>query len=184
MSDRVQVHVKGVQMIDGTSSVIVHLKDNKDTEAFKSFVDDFDQGKEYAAVFGEQRKKRSMDANAYAWVLLGKLAEKLGKPSVEIYREMVHDVPGSATVMAAPEEVFRFMKPNWESKGLGWFCEKIDDATMPGQVVFRCIKGSSQYDTRQMHRLIDLIIQECQQQGIQTATPEELARMKGLVEDG
>jgi hypothetical protein len=34
-----------------------------------------------------------------------------------------------------------------------------------------------------MHRLIELIVQECQQQGIPTMTPEEIAKLKGLTND-
>jgi hypothetical protein len=31
-----------------------------------------------------------------------------------------------------------------------------------------------------MHRLLELIVQECQQQGIPTMTPDEIAKLKGL----
>ena len=34
--------------------------------------------------------------------------------------------------------------------------------------------GSSDYDTAQMSRLIEIIIQECKAQGIETMTPREL----------
>lgn len=38
--------------------------------------------------------------------------------------------------------------------------------------------GSSSYDTVQMSRLIDLLIEDCKAQGIETATPDEIARYK------
>lgn len=38
--------------------------------------------------------------------------------------------------------------------------------------------GSSKYDTRQMSRLIDLIVTECKEQGINTLTPREIALLK------
>ena len=38
--------------------------------------------------------------------------------------------------------------------------------------------GSSEYDTAQMSRLLDAIIREAKLQNIETATPEELARLK------
>ena len=37
--------------------------------------------------------------------------------------------------------------------------------------------GSSEYDTAQMSRLIELIIAECREQGIETKTPAELAAL-------
>ncbi len=52
------------------------------------------------------------------------------------------------------------------------------DSKIEGYVNVRSYYGSSQYDTAQMSRLIDLIVQECRQQGIETATPQELARYK------
>lgn len=47
----------------------------------------------------------------------------------------------------------------------------------------QCWYGSSQFDSSQMHRLIELIVQECQQLGIPTMTPEEIAKLKGLTDD-
>lgn len=50
-------------------------------------------------------------------------------------------------------------------------------ANIPGYHNIRCFYGSSVYDTKQMARLIDLIVQECQQLDIETATPQEMERM-------
>ena len=66
----------------------------------------------------------------------------------------------------------------WQSNGDGWVCEIMGDSKIEGYVNVRSYYGSSQYDTAQMSRLIDLIVQECRQQGIETATPQELARYK------
>lgn len=44
-----------------------------------------DPEKEYTVTIKQRRKKRSLDANAYMWVLLGKLAEKLRTSSDELY---------------------------------------------------------------------------------------------------
>lgn len=40
--------------------------------------------------------------------------------------------------------------------------------------------GSSQYNTREMSILIDGIVSEAKELGIETATPDELAQMKSL----
>ena len=44
------------------------------------------------------------------------------------------------------------------------------------------LKGSSRYDSAEMAHLLDGLISECKQLGIETATPEELERMKQLYE--
>lgn len=40
------------------------------------------------------------------------------------------------------------------------------------------IKGSSEYDTVEMSHFIDRIVEEAKELGIETATPDELERMK------
>ena len=46
----------------------------------QKFCDDMKSGRVYDAELKEHREKRSLDANAYAWVLLGKLSAKLNIP--------------------------------------------------------------------------------------------------------
>ena len=40
-------------------------------------------------------------------------------------------------------------------------------------VIVRCYYGSSQYNTEQMSRIINYIVEECNQQGIDTMTEQE-----------
>lgn len=129
------------------------------------------------------RKKRSLDANAYLWVLLDRLSVALSSPSapvskLDIYRRLIPDVGGvSETVCVQDKAVDRLIQ-GWEHNGMGWVTEtfpsKIEGCT---NVVLYC--GSSTYDTAQMSRLIDLVICECKAQGIETMTPEELSRLEG-----
>ena len=63
----------------------------------------------------EHRKKRSLDANAYAWVLIHKLAAAMGMHPVEVYRLAIRDVGDNCTTMCVREkDVSRFIK-SWES---------------------------------------------------------------------
>lgn len=57
-----------------------------------------------------------------------------------------------------------------------WLIKIGDD----GAFWYKAYRGSSTYDTAEMSRLIEGIIEECKEQGIETATPEELARMQKL----
>ena len=43
---------------------------------------------------------------------------------------------------------------------------------------YRIYKGSSEYDTKEMAILIDGIVSECQELGIETLTPDELDKLK------
>lgn len=62
--------------------------------------------------------------------------------------------------------------------GLGWIAEPFE-RQIPGCTNVNVYYGSSTYDTAQMSRLIDLVVFDCKENGIETMTPEDLARLKG-----
>lgn len=123
----------------------------------------------------EHRKKRSLSANAYAWILIDKLATAQGIPPIEVYRYAIRDIGGNSEIMVVPTDgVERFCRV-WESNGLGWQCEDIGPAASPGYQEVRCFYGSRVYDTKQMSRLIDSLVQDCKALDIETLPPEKLA---------
>lgn len=126
--------------------------------------------------FTEWREKRSLSANAYAWVMLGKLSEKLGIPPQEIYWRLIPDVGGNSTSVTVPLASVDLLRKTWGNNGLGWRVDVIG-AAGPGLVDLMLYYGSSVYDTAQMARLIDLIIQECKAQDIEYLPPDRLAAM-------
>lgn len=144
-----------------------------------------DENKPLAAIIGTASQKRSLSANAYAWALMNQLAAKINKPVLEIYRETIRDIGGSSAIVTIRADAAKEFKNGWESKGDGWQVHKLDEMTTPQGAYYnlQCWYGSSVFDSVQMHRLIDLIVQECQQQGIPTMTPEEIAKLKGLTDD-
>ena len=132
-------------------------------------------GTAYAAELKEHRGKRSLDANIYAWLLLGKLAVKLGLPKEAVYREMIRDVGDNFEVLPIRNDAVEKWIKNWQSKGIGWVCDVDGASRLDGYTRVISYYGSSTYDSRQMSALINLIVQECQEQGIETMTPAELA---------
>ena len=137
-------------------------------------LDGLDSEKEYVLTVKEYKKKRSLSANSYAWVLLDKLAERTGIAKTEIYRRLVKEIGGNSTLMCVQDNAVKALREYWERLGIGWVTE-IEDSKLDGCTNIRLYKGSSEYDTAQMSRLIDLIVQECKQQGIKTMTPQEIA---------
>lgn len=123
------------------------------------------------------RKKRSLDANAYTWVLIDKLAAKLSIPKADVYRELIRSIGGVSQTVCVMNKAADALIDGWKHNGLGWFAEtfpsKIDGCT---NVILYF--GSSTYDTKQMSDLIDHLVEACKVQGIETATPEEIARYK------
>lgn len=130
---------------------------------------------EYTAEITPYRKKRSLDANAYCWVMIGKLAEATGIPKQVIYREAVRDIGGNYYVIAVDEAAVTQWERIWSSHGIGWMCEDAGPSAAEGKRNIVSYYGSSEYDTRQMSRMIDRIVDECRTQGIETAGDQELS---------
>lgn len=130
------------------------------------------------------RKKRSLDANAYFWVLAGKLAAKLGTTATEVYRQYVYDVGDNFRIVPIETELIADWEKLWCDGHLGRMIEDLGECRRtPGYHNIRCFLGSSDYDTVQMSHLIDLIVQDCREQGIETMTPDEIEIMKARWND-
>lgn len=128
------------------------------------------------------RNKRSLDANAYAWVLISQIADKLNKTSKEqitkddIYIDMLKHYGVSLVVSVKSEEdiekiekAFKYYEPF----GSGIVGEKHFTH-------YKIYIGSSGYDTKEMTTFIKGIVQECEQLGIETLTPRELEELNNL----
>jgi hypothetical protein len=139
------------------------------------FVNSLDGEKNYVLTIGND--KRSNEANAYYWNLVNELSDKIGIPPKEIYRTHIKDVGGNYVVLPIRDDALETWINNWVSRGLGWVCESIGESKLRGYTNVICFYGSSTYDTRQMSRLIDLCVQDCKAQGIETMTPNELAAL-------
>lgn len=122
----------------------------------------------------KHREKRSLDANAYAWVLMSKIAAALNTSKDEIYEEMLRrygvlyeDDDGYITITVKNSVDMHKVDGHWQLiKDNGTF------------KAYAMIKGSSQYDTKEMGCFIDGIVSEAKELGIETLTPHELEQMK------
>ena len=120
------------------------------------------------------RQKRSLDANAYCWVLCTKIADAVNSSKDEVYEEMLQkygylyqDEDGYIPVTVKAGVDMSKIQGHWKFfKSNG----KFDSYLM--------IKGSSEYDSVEMAKFIDRIVEEAKDLGIETATPAELERMK------
>lgn len=125
-----------------------------------------------------RRRKRSLDANAYAWVLMGKLAGKLRMTPEDVYRSYVPDVGDNYTIVLVLAEAVDDFREQWCRGHLGRSVTDLGPSRRHRNCHnILCYYGSSDYDKEQMARLIDLIVQDCREQGIETMTPDELARL-------
>ncbi|ASN70262.1 hypothetical protein 10S9_8 [uncultured Caudovirales phage] len=119
------------------------------------------------------RNKRSRDANSYSWVLMQKIAEDQHTDKWSVYLEMLGRYGVFSHIIVRPGVVDRVVSEWRTVKNLG-------EVTVSGQtgIQLQCYFGSSTYDTKEMSVFIEGIVSECHELGIETATPEELEKMK------
>ena len=123
--------------------------------------------KPLAVTVKEFRQKRSLSQNSYLWVLLDKLAEKVNRSKEDIYKIYVKDCGVFEILPIRNDCVERFIT-NWSKNGLGWFCEDLGESKLNGYTKLMAYYGSSTYNSKEMARLIDAVIQDCEEQDIQT----------------
>ena len=121
------------------------------------------------------RKRRSLDANNYFWKLLQELCKLAEIDTKEEYKRRVKELGIFRRFRIEKENVNTFEKM-WTKQGIAWFCE-IFDTEIIGDTEFKIINayyGSSSFNTKQMSRLIDGLVQDCKVYNIETKTPEEI----------
>lgn len=133
--------------------------------------------KKYVIEIKQYRKQRSLDANAYCWVLIGKLAEKTGYKKSDIYRNAIREIGGNSETVCVQDKAVDKLCRGWEHNGEGWQTE-TSQSKLDGCTNVTLYYGSSVYDTAQMSRLIDSIVEDCRAIGIETMTPNELEALK------
>ena len=127
----------------------------------------------------EHRKKRSLDANAYCWVLINKIADALRITPVEIYRQAIQNVGGNFEVLPVKEEAAEHFKQVWQAQGLGWPCVDMGKSKIDGYRNLRAYYGSSTYSSTQMAELIENLIQDCRALDIEVKSEEEIQSILG-----
>jgi hypothetical protein len=126
----------------------------------------------------QQRKKRSLDANSYCWVLITKIADVLRTSKEELYIEMLKRYGQREKQLISiidNEEAIAMIY-----RATNNHCTVVGEGTVNGKQFkhLAVLIGSSQYDTKQMSILIDGIVSEAKELGIETMTPAELQELK------
>lgn len=140
-----------------------------------SYVNALDD-KEYTLTIQERKKKRSLNANALFWELCGKLAAKTGEPMKEVYRHYIKEIGGNFDVICIQDKALDHFRKLWEVGHIGRFTE-TDDSKLNGCTNVIVYYGSSDYDTKTMSRLISMVKQDCEEQGIITYDQSEIDRI-------
>lgn len=125
----------------------------------------------------EFKKRRSVSQNAYLWVLLNELAIKLHSTKDEIYKEFVKDY-GLFTILPIKNEAVESFIDKWCKNGIGWFCQNLGESKLNGYTKLIAYYGTSTYNTSEMNRVIEAVVDSCKENGIETLTPDEIKLLK------
>lgn len=156
---------------DGTQNVCLTVSGD-----FRQTYDEL-SGKELDMELKPARKKRSLSANAYCWVLTDKIAAATHQSKEDVYRETIRNIGGVSDIVCAQDRAVEALRSGWEAHGIGWLTDTMP-SRLEGCTNVILYYGSSTYDTEQMSRLIDLLVAEAKDLGIETMPPAELERLR------
>lgn len=123
-------------------------------------------------------KKRSINANNYFWELLQELCELAEIDTIEEYKRRIKELGIFRRFKIEKDNIKTFEKM-WTKQGIAWFCE-IADTEIIGNTEFKIINayyGSSSFNSKQMSRLINDLVEDCKIYGIGTKKPEEIKNL-------
>lgn len=133
----------------------------------------WNQDREKIFEIKEHKEKRSLTANAYAWSLIGKIADALRTSKDETYLTMLKRYGQSEMVSVLSSiDVTGYFK----------YYEAVATTMLQGKEFthYKIFKGSSEYDSREMAVLIDGIVSEAKELDIETLPPAEVERLKTM----
>lgn len=159
---------------DGTQNITVTVEDD--------FAATFDALKDHPVTVEIKKasKGRSKDANAMCWALCSDIGKAMTPPmdKEQVYRRAIRAV-GVYTPVTVVVWDLATIKRRWESHGVGWFGEVVDDAGT-GKKLIHLYYGSSTYTVEEMKRLLDWLVDEAQQ--MQIPIPLSKAEEERLLE--
>ena len=132
------------------------------------------RGKLLSVEIKPYRAKRSLDANALLWVMLGEMAAALNTDKDSLYLDMLERYGVFTHIVVKPEVVER-VKQEWRT------VRELGEVTINGKtgIQLQCYFGSSSYNSKEFSVLLEGVISEAQELGIETR-PE--AEIKSLLE--
>ena len=130
----------------------------------------FKKGAEYEII--PEKKKRSKNANSYAWQLISEIAAKIGQTKENVYRYEVANIGGISTTLRIKKDAYKDFRAAFVQGHIGRRVDIIGDLADMYDIMVTY--GSSDFDTAQMSRLIDAILQDCKTLEIPTYDDERI----------
>ena len=157
--------------IDYKSNKPVLMFEVNERNDFEQIVDDLKDKDKLSIEIKPFRQHRSLNANAYAWLLIGQIADAFRASKDEIYLNCLKRYGQSELISVLSHvPIGNYVK----------YYEEAGESKLNGKdfTHYRVYKGSSEFDSREMSIFIDGVVSEAKDLGIQTETPNQIAEMK------
>ena len=156
--------------------------DKKDNVQIVNLFNSVKVGEEYDITI-KKRGKRSLNANNYHWMLCEQMAKILKVSKYEVHNQLMIDygtdwldTKGQPTYVLMKDDD-RYLRKETEHYRP---TDAVEDRKGTMYRWFVLLLPSHLMDSKQMSELIDGTVSEAQELGIETRTPDEIARMKSL----
>ena len=169
---RVSGRIVGANIDFKTGKPTVSFEVNERND-FEQMVDELKDCERLSIEVKPFRPRRSLDSNNYAWKMITEIGNVLRANKEDIYLTMLKRYGQSELIsVKAHIPIHEYVK----------YCEEAGESELDGKLFkhYRVYKGSSEFDTREMSIFIDGVVSEAKELGIQTMTPNELAKLKAL----
>lgn len=129
----------------------------------------------------KERKGRSLNANSYFHVLVQKLAQAQNPPiSLAKCKNMMIAAYGQPEYIDGQQAIIKSNVPQEKMQEIEYLhtaLVKISEENGTECYFYRIYRGTHTYDNIEMQKLIEGVVQECKDAGIETATPAEVQKM-------
>lgn len=126
------------------------------------------------------REKRTLTANAYYWELVSKLAQVMKLSRTEMHNWLLSEY-GQISVNSEGVADWAIKSPrfDWMRSEQTHYRPARRSVIIQGKAypVYWVIKGSHLYNRAEMSDLIDGVVRECREQGIETRPDEEVQQL-------
>jgi hypothetical protein len=170
MEMKISGRIVGANIDFRTNKPTISFEVNERSD-FEALVDEMREKDKLSIEVKEYRQHRSLNANAYAWLLIGKIADAMRSDKDGIYLYCLKRYGQSELISVLSHvPIGNYIK----------YYEEAGESKLNGKMFthYRVYKGSSEFDTREMSIFIDGVVSEAKELGIQTETPNQIAEMK------
>lgn len=160
--------------INGKLNITIQVDDSH-ANHLTEIAEAFNSGKNIDCKIELMSKKKTLSANAYLWKLCSEVACKVGNITKEdVYRKAIKE---RGIFEQREIENIEAFNEKWDNIGVGFFTEKISPC------IYNTYYGSSVYNRRELSAVIDYVVEEAREQGIETMTIDEQKELLNLVKE-